>query len=585
MLDLAEIPFFAALTAASISRVRSVIRLQHYAQGAVIVRAGESGSHFQAIATGAVRALPGAYKTDKRRNIILGPGQVFGEMSLLTGMPVSATLIAARDTDAYCLDGAEFLRLLDEEPELHRSLTRVLIDRLHLRTKSEERNPSLVLLVSRDRRLDLDDFAAVLAKGVCHYEPSSKLLNLSRQLDARPGANAAGILERWRREAVDEKYLLTPIAVESLHLVSNLLLPEDVILEIVPESGPDGEGSLTYVAGAASHSRVYVGGKPRHLPGRWNFHLSLDEYRRARESGAQWASRVLPCLDHIVRYITFREIGVALSSGGARGFAHAGVLEVLEQNRIPVDFICGSSMGGVAALTIANSTSAVEGTQKMRQFLKDNRKIKDVAWWPRASMFSGNHVDHAARQIFEGVTFSDLRLPVAVVTTDLVNGDRTVLDSGPVVPAVLGTSAIPGFLPPIAIDGRILVDGAVVSRVPVDVLDRRRCGLRIAVNVVAPPVSDAELRRSHHIQLQSRITRFLGFKHVLGATWEWLGSYGANLEALGADLVVSPEAHRFGGPFDFDLCDEFMECGRQAARLRIDAIRDVVDTMLRAANG
>ncbi|MSR14224.1 MAG: Crp/Fnr family transcriptional regulator [Gammaproteobacteria bacterium] len=79
-------------------------------------------------------------------------------MSLFTGMPVSATLIAVRDTDTYCLDGDAFLRLLDKEPELHRSLTRLLIDRLRHHTRNETRDPGLVVITSSDRDFDIAQF-------------------------------------------------------------------------------------------------------------------------------------------------------------------------------------------------------------------------------------------------------------------------------------------------------------------------------------------------------------------------------------------------------------------------------------------
>ncbi len=576
MLDLAEIPFFAVLSPAAIARVRGQVPVHHYAQGEIIARVGETGRFFQAVAAGAVRVQADAEAPGSWRGFILGPGQIFGEMSLFTGMPIAATLIAARDTITYRLDGTAFLRLLDDEPLLHRSLTRLLIDRLRYRTRNDARKPGIAVITSADPSIDLAQFAQILTVGVQCYAPGSVLAS------AAPLEAQAAALADWRRDASGEQYLITIIRPAALRVLANTLMPEDVVLEVLTTTvkAPDTLASLRKQAGAADFSRVFIGERPLNDPERWSFRLPTAELARAASDAPSWERRHYPNLDHLARHVSFSEIGVALSSGAARGFAHVGVLEALEANDVPVDFLCGTSMGGIAALTIAHSANAAEGARKMRDFLGGNHKIRDASWWPRASIFSGAKVARAARNVFGRTTFADLRLPTAVVASDLTSGERAIIDSGLVAPAVLGTSAIPGFFPPVADGARLMVDGAIVSRVPVDVLSRRRCGLRIAVNVVAVPSEDLEFRRQRSGRLQTHIGGFFGFKHVLGASWELLGSYGSSLEALRADIVITPETHRCGGAFDFDRFDRMIECGREATLARIAAIKDTVRAML-----
>ena len=580
MLDLAEIPFFAALSPEAIARVRAQIPVQHYAQGEIIARVGEPGRYFQAVAAGAVRVQADADAPGGWRGFILGPGQVFGEMSLFTGMPIAATLIAARDTVTYRLDGAAFLRLLDEEPLLHRSLTRLLIDRLRYRTRNDTRQPGIAIITSPDRNIDLGQFAQVLTEGIQHYAPGSELIGLDPQGGLSHAAIEVDAIARWRREATGEQYLVIVIRPEVLRVLANILMPEDVLLEVLTVASERDDTVISRSrAGAADYSRVFIGERPQRDPGRWSFFLSESELERAALDAA-WHRRHYPSLDHLARHVTFNEVGIALSSGAARGFAHVGVLETLEANDVPVDFICGTSMGGIAALTIAHAASAAEGARQMRDFLGGNHKIRDASWWPRASIFSGAKVARAARNVFGDTTFADLRIPTAVVASDLASGERAIIDSGLVAPAVLGTSAIPGFFPPVSDGTRMMVDGAIVSRVPVDVLNRRRCGLRIAVNVVALPSDDLEFRQKRRTRLQTRIDGLFGFKHVLGASWELLGSYGSSLEALRADIVITPETHRCGGAFDFDKFESMIECGRAATLVRIDSIKDSVRAML-----
>lgn len=580
MLELAEIPFFAALSPESIARLRERIPVQHYAQGEIIARVGEPGRYFQAVAAGAVRVQADPDAPGGWRGFILGPGQIFGEMSLFTGMPIAATLIAARDTITYRLDGDAFLKLLDEEPMLHRGLTRLLIDRLRYRTRNDARKPGIAVITASDPEIDLAHFARILGAGVQHYAPGSELLGVTPQGHLHPDPIDADALERWRRDASGEQYLLAVVPAEHLRLFVSRLMPEDVVLEVCGERGarPDTVGPRVR-AGAADYSRVFIGARPRHDSERWSFQLERAELQRAA-ADAGWNRCTYPHLDHVARYVTFSEVGVALSSGAARGFAHVGVLEALEAHDVPVDFLCGTSMGGIAALTVANSASATEGARKMREFLGGNRKIRDASWLPRASIFTGAKVARAARSVFGDATFADLRIPTAVVASDLTSGERAIIDSGLVAPAVLGTSAIPGFFPPVAHGPRMLVDGAIVSRVPVDVLSRRRCGIRIAVNVVAVPSGDFAFRKQQRARLQARIGNLFGFKHVFGASWEMLGSYGSTLEALRADIVITPETHRCGGPFDFDKFERIIESGRSATLARIDAIKDTVRAMM-----
>ena len=94
------------------------------------------------------------------------------------------------------------------------------------------------------------------------------------------------------------------------------------------------------------------------------------------------------------------------------------------------------------------------------------------------------------------------------------------------------------------------------------------------------PSNDLEYHQFRRTRLQDRLNRLFGFKHVLGASWELLGSYGSSLEALRADLVITPETHSRGGAFDFDKYEQMIECGRSATLERIDTIKGAVRAML-----
>jgi len=584
MLDLAEVPFFADLSAASLARLRRDVPRRVYAQGDVIVRVGEEGKYFQAIAQGVVRVLPDPDSDGDWRGVMLGPGQVFGEMSLFSGMPVSTTLIAARDTTTYCLDGAAFLGLLEQEPMLHRSLTRLLIERLRNRTRHEARRPGLAVVVGAPHGPEVRYFVDTLMRAVRYYAPGSELGVLS--LDASDYDNARHRLrariEEWRQHAAGGQYLVFHITPGELSLLTPLLEGADVVIGLMTED-LDAESAhrITSGAGLADLARVFLGERPAHEPGRWAFSVPLDEFGRAVADTSAWQRTRYPNLDWIARYMTFKEVGIAMSSGAARGFAHIGVLQIFEEAGVPLDFLAGTSMGGITALTLGRCDNTRDTERFLQGFLGSNKKIRDTRLFPGSSLFGGHKIARAALDTFGERTFADLNRPIAVVAADLAAGERAVLDRGLVQPAILATSAIPGFFPPIKHDGRLMVDGGIVSRVPVDILNRRRCGLKIAINVLpsARQVPDGDSDRLE--RLWHQMNRPLGLKRVAGTSWELLGSWGSTLEAMRADIVIAPDTPPRAG-FDFDRFPELVERGRVAAAERVSGVLDSLRAMLEA---
>jgi CRP-like cAMP-binding protein len=220
MLKLGEIPFFGELSQDSLEQLAAVVSLHEYRRGEIIARVGEPGQYLQAIASGAVRVQT---NTDRGQSFVLGPGQIFGEMSLFTNMPVSATVVAERDTRTWRMTRDSFLRFLDEEPLLHHSLTRLLIERLRYRTRTDAHSPGLALITSFDGSLDTEGFAEVLGLAVQRYSAGSQLVPATR-------SHAAPLDEvritGWRAEAASGAYLLVSITPDHLQKMTALLCAE-----------------------------------------------------------------------------------------------------------------------------------------------------------------------------------------------------------------------------------------------------------------------------------------------------------------------------------------------------------------------
>jgi NTE family protein len=174
------------------------------------------------------------------------------------------------------------------------------------------------------------------------------------------------------------------------------------------------------------------------------------------------------------------KIGLALGSGGARGFAHLGVLKVLHDEGISIDLIAGSSMGALVGSFYASGISI----DRLYQFaLAFKRKYYLDFTVPKMGFIAGNRVKELIRLFTHRKTFAELDIPVAVVATDLYDGKKVIFKDGPVADAVRASIAIPGIFVPEKIDGRLLVDGGVVDRVPVSVVKEMGADIVIAVDV------------------------------------------------------------------------------------------------------
>lgn len=584
MLKLADIPFFNALSPHTLAHLQATIPVRHYKQGSVIARAGDKGQFFQAIAEGAVWVQQ-ADRYHRKSGIVLGPGQVFGEMSLFSGMPISATLVASKNTKTFCFNSNQFLHLLESVPQLHVNLTNLLIERLRRRTHHEGYAPNLVVLAYETESTLSQKLVERIIDGIHHYSAGSRLFSgLQNPISDAADPELHSKFNAWRESAPNGQLLVLRVRPAELPHLSRYFEPKDVVLHII-------DTTTNYIehfnsadqVGVADFARVYLGERDQTYcdlqP--WAYQLMPAALEKSSTSPNSWQEPFNSTLDKIARYLTFKEVGIAMSSGAALGFAHLGVLDAMAQCGINYDVLCGSSMGGIVALTVAHLGSIDQAIQQVREQLGSNRKIKDPSLLPRGSLFIGNKIAAAAKATFGDCTFADLKHPAAVVAADLVTHERIIFDRGLVAPAVLATSAIPGFFPPVANQSRLMVDGSVVSLVPVDVLSNRRCGLRIAINVNTKPFASGNDVITGFDGLLQKTQKPLGLKDVLSASWGLLGSWRSSSEALRAEIVINPQTPVESG-YNFNEFEKLVDCGRTAMHDRIESIQESIKLMLRA---
>ena len=257
------------------------------------------------------------------------------------------------------------------------------------------------------------------------------------------------------------------------------------------------------------------------------------------------------------------KIGLALGAGSARGIAHLGVLKVLETYKVPIDYIAGSSMGALIGALYACGLD-------VDFMIKFANELQSKSWidlcMPRSGLISGKKVESMLRIITRNRTFADLKLPFAAVATDIQRGEAVVLRSGSVAAAVRASISIPVIFKPVILDGKKLVDGGVVDRVPVTVSKNMGADVVIAVDV------------NKFVTFQAVDNIF----DVMFQTLDIMERKILNTTVLDTDVLIRPKVGHIS-PAQFHKVDELVEQGMIAAEAAMSKIGYVLRNKQRIA--
>lgn len=279
-------------------------------------------------------------------------------------------------------------------------------------------------------------------------------------------------------------------------------------------------------------------------------------------------------------------IGLALGGGAARGLAHIGVLKVLEEQGISIDMIAGTSMGALVGGVYATTRSAAVTEKRFLEFifsdqfkrarfdfLRESRKaspqllnsvmslIKRGIFYTvsmaKSSFVSAEHFEHNINSLLDDVRIEQTAIPFAAVAADINRGEQVVLKSGSLRRAVSASSAVPGLLPPVDLDGRTLIDGGWVAKVPVVPALLMGADLVIGVDVSREIEEQVNLRTGLNIMVRANSISMDALK---------------SLQCRLADVIVVPDVSRIHWA-DFSAVRECVMRGEEAARAGLDEIR------------
>ncbi len=282
------------------------------------------------------------------------------------------------------------------------------------------------------------------------------------------------------------------------------------------------------------------------------------------------------------------KVGLVLSGGGAKGFAHVGVLKVLEEAGVRIDYIAGTSMGSIVGALYASGYNANELDSILRVhdfnaliqnelprssfsfYQKENMgkyaislPVKDWKIGLPSAISSGQNVFNLLSQLTEHVhtinDFSKLPIPFFCVATNLETGQEVVLDHGFLPEAIRASGSFPSLLAPIEIDGNILVDGGIVDNYPVEKLKAKGVDVIIGVDVQGKLLKNIDLNSAPKILMQI-------------AHFQMLEDLDAKIKMT--DIYLSPDISNFND-FSFDKQMEIMKVGEDAARDRLYELKKI----------
>ena len=555
---LAESPLFGELPDEARGLIEERLETVRVESGEWLMRKGDPGDALYLVETGRLAVVrgerPDGTIDDDEIEIlrVLGPGATVGELALVTGDPRSASVRASRDSTLLRLSYEDFRELMTTVP----TFTRALVSAL-------------------GRQLQASG-------GLPEDMPEHKTFAVVPLLD---GMNVAGIADGVRRAFADlgGVSVLDPSVAESGdpvgwgHLLDETERRHERVILLSDRS--EGEWRKFCVRQADRLVCVAPARMPpagREMPRLKGCDLVLVGADHPPEVAMAWIELLEPRARHRIRAgadqegdlaraarrLTGSSFGLVLGGGGARGFAHLGLIEVLEENGIEIDRVGGTSMGGVVSSAFAAGLDAPSRRRAVRAvFSARVRHRYQVP--PKSAVARTEGAEQVLDRIFGDRAIETLPVDLFTIAADMVRAEMVVQRTGSVAEAAMHTARIPAFLPPGRTDGRLLVDGGLIRNLPVDVMVAMDEGPVVAVDVAGKFRPD--LDPDGHPSLPAVGETLM--RSVM------LGSAAAGDAVTGnADLLIEPEVASLK-MLAFGEFDRAVGIGRAAAEANLDRIR------------
>lgn len=521
--QLRDFPLLADVGEAGVKRLLAEANWFGLPGGTLLKRDGENDHALFLVVTGCLGVFVDDEHGGKRLVAHVPAGETVGEMSLISGEPHTAQLVALRDTELLRVSPHAFDSLIARHPRVMMNLMRILIRRLSETTRQAEDHarPKTFAIVPLQEGLSGEPIARRLANALVEMGSKAAVLDSSAAEESAEWFNrfeASHDIVFYRGDAPDSAW--THLCLRQADRVF-LLASADRPLPLRPLDLPAFKERAT---GLPQLLLLHPDSRGQGLPEHFALRSGLFESHHHIRDGRQDDIR------RLARFISGRAVGLVLAGGGARGFAHIGVMKALTEAGVPFDHLGGTSMGAIIAAGIALEWGLDELIARMRQAFVETNPLSDYTL-PLIALVRGKKVSTLLREHFGRGRIEEMPKPFFCVSSDLTTGRIHVHRDGPVWRALRASVALPGILPPVTHHGHLLVDGGVMNNLPVDVMSTQAKGPIIASDVTG------------ELDLRATDSRY-GERPVWSLIWERMRGTPSIVSILMRSGTVGSEAQR-----------------------------------------
>lgn len=534
--SLNDIPFLKSAAPEALAALEDEAVWFSLPAGWQLFSAGETVDAVYFLMSGSLAAFRPAERGQHQLVGYIRPGEPVGEMAMIAREPHTGSVFAIRDSELLKLSPQAFNSLVRAHPALMEQMARLMLSRARQSTRQSPRaEPKVYALFSSSPTIDLKLRARTL-------QTALKRLGKTACIIGEEGSGMESVWFDALEQDHDAVFLISPIA--DTHWFRTCMRQADRIwvfgradarpsAPLLPQEDPSPARQFKLVDVILLHH-----GRDRQA-------ATTEEWRVACDAQRLFHWRGLEDEDsaRLARVIARRSIGLVLSGGGARAYAHIGVVRALREAGIPFDIAGGTSMGGIVAACVAIGWNDEEIELRIRKAFVESNPLGDYIL-PVVALTRGARVENRLQEHFGEVLIEDLSIPFFCVSTNLAAGESRIHRSGLLRKALRASISLPGILPPV-VDGEhgLLVDGALLKNFPVDVLKEFHRGPIIGVDVAREspidpkdfmnPPSFAQWVARHGFQSPPPIASLLMRSVTLGIDL-WQGR-------TGADLLVVPD--------------------------------------------
>lgn len=455
--------------------------------GTALFKAGDVADKIYFVLSGSL----GAFRTSTSgQTELVGhirAGEPVGEMALFIGSvdedgdgeadnaPHTNSVYALRDTEVLQISRKGFDRLIKAEPEILEAMIRLILNRLQQTGKRSARaEPKVFTLVGTSPTIDIKLRAETIANALRRMKKTVAVVDEAVG-DEKPSA----YFDELEAEH-DYVLLVSEIGDNSWYRLSTRQADRIWVIGRA-DARPSNPLMPEQNSPALAHKLIDVvllhSGREQKASRPEEWLTAAGGVRVFHWTGLEGSD-----CERLARTLSGRSIGVVMSGGGARAYAHIGVVRAMRERNVPIDFAGGTSMGAVIAACVALGWADDEIDYHIRKGFVESNPLGD--WQlPVVSMVKGKRVDKRLKEHFQDVEIGDLNIPYFAVSTNLTDGCFRVHREGRLRDVLRASIALPGILPPVVDDGEILVDGGVLNNFPADVMRELHRGLIIGSDV------------------------------------------------------------------------------------------------------